>query len=63
MYRNLILAIRVNMNFDNPKGHLISKGLFKVFICTKNERKYFCISALAYIHKEVKSKSTARESK
>ena len=28
------------------KGQLISKGLFKVFICTKNERKYFCISAL-----------------
>ena len=29
------------------KGDLISKGLFKVFICTKKEQKYFCISALA----------------
>ena len=29
------------------KGQLILKGHFKVFICTKNERKYFCISALA----------------
>jgi hypothetical protein len=28
------------------KGQLISKGLFAVFICTKNERKYFSISAL-----------------
>ena len=26
------------------KGQLISKGLFKVFICTKNEQKYFCNS-------------------
>ena len=31
----------------NTKGQLISKGLVKVFICTKNERKYLCISALA----------------
>jgi hypothetical protein len=30
------------------KGQLIWKGLYKVFICTKNEQKYFCISALAY---------------
>ena len=28
------------------KGQLISKGLIAVFICTKKERKYFCISAL-----------------
>ena len=28
------------------KGQLISKGLFAVFICTKNEQKYFSISAL-----------------
>ena len=30
------------------KGQLISKGLFAVFTCTKNERKHFCISALKY---------------
>ena len=29
------------------KGQLISKTNFKVFIWTKNQRKYFCISALA----------------
>ena len=29
------------------KGQLISKANFEVFIWTKNERKYFCISALA----------------
>jgi hypothetical protein len=28
------------------KGQLISKGLFAVFVCTKNKRKYFCISDL-----------------
>ena len=32
----------------HPKGQLIWKGLFKGFICTKNEQNYFCISALAY---------------
>ena len=44
------------------KGQLISKGLFKVFICTKNEQKYFCISALAY-KKRSNQKSSIRESK
>ena len=44
------------------KGQLISKGLFKVFICTKNEQKYFCISALAY-KKRSNQKSSVRESK
>ena len=29
------------------KGQLISKAHFEVFIWTKNQRKYFCISALA----------------
>ena len=29
------------------KGQLISKGNFSVFNQTKNERKHFCISALA----------------
>ena len=29
------------------KGQLRSERLFKVFICTKTERKHFCISALA----------------
>jgi hypothetical protein len=29
------------------KGQLISKRLFKVFICKKNQQRYFCISALA----------------
>ena len=33
--------------FKGTKGQLISKGLFIVFICTKNEQKYFCVSALA----------------
>ena len=37
-----------SINFKNIiNGQLISKGLFKVFNCAKNERKYFCISALA----------------
>ena len=31
---------------EHFKGQLISKGIFAVFICTKNERKYFSISAL-----------------
>ena len=31
---------------QSTKGQFLSKGLFKGFICTKNERKYFCISAL-----------------
>ena len=44
------------------KGQLISRGLFKVFICTKNERKYFCISVLAY-KKKSNRKSGVRESK
>ena len=44
------------------KGQLISKGLFKGFICTKNEQKYFCISALAY-KKRSNQKSSLRESK
>ena len=30
--------------FQFLKGQLISKELYKVLICTKNERKYFCIS-------------------
>ena len=29
------------------KGQLISKANFEIFIWTKNERKYFCISAIA----------------
>ena len=29
------------------KGQIISEWLLDVFIGTKNERKYFCISALA----------------
>jgi hypothetical protein len=29
------------------KGQLILKANFEVFIGTKNQRKYFCISALA----------------
>ena len=29
------------------KGQLISKELFKVFICNKKRTKFFCISALA----------------
>ena len=32
---------------STTKGQLISKGLLKTFICIKNGRKYFCISALA----------------
>ena len=34
--------------FHCCKGQLISKANFEVFIWTKNERKYFSISALAY---------------
>ena len=30
-----------------PKGQVISKADTKVFISTKNQRKYFCTSALA----------------
>ena len=40
------------------KGQLISKGLFKVFICIKNEQKYFCISALAYKKRSNKKSSS-----
>ena len=40
------------------KGQLISK----VLICTKNERKYFGISALAY-KKRSNQKSSIRKSK
>ena len=32
---------------DATKGQLISKANFKVFIWTKTQRKYFCISAQA----------------
>ena len=35
----------IDHNKYHPKGQLISKGLFAFFICTKNERKYFSISA------------------
>ena len=28
------------------KGQLVSKGLFAVFVCTRNERNFFCIPAL-----------------
>ena len=38
------------------KGHLIQKGLFKIFICTKNGQKCFCTSALAYIRGQIKKK-------
>ena len=44
------------------KGQLISKGLFKISFAPKNERKYFCISALAY-KKRSNQKSSVRESK
>ena len=44
------------------KGQLISKGLFKVFICTKKEQKYFYIYALAK-KKRSNQKSSVRESK
>ena len=39
---------RVNLNKKEEltKGQLISKANFEVFIWTKNERKYFSISAL-----------------
>ena len=39
----------IDHNKYHPKGQLISKGLFAVFICTKNERKYFSISALKIV--------------
>ena len=42
-------------------GQLILKGLFRVFICTKIEQKYFCISALIYIKRSIQ-KSSVRES-
>ena len=49
-------------DLGTAKGQLISKGLFKVYICTKNERKYFCIPALAY-KKRSNEQSSVRESK
>ena len=45
----LFLNYEVEKNFlenEGAKGQLISKGLFKVFICTKKQTKTF--SALAY---------------
>ena len=36
------------------KGQLISKANFEVFIWTKNQRKYFCISAQASKRKTLK---------
>ena len=48
-YHTMIqLTFKVDLSLlswiSSSNGQLISKGLFKVFICTK---KYFCISALA----------------
>ena len=35
--------------FCPTKGQLISKNFLPVFICTKSEQKWYCISALRYI--------------
>ena len=41
-----VLYVKVKKTQICTKGPEIL-GTFKVFICTKNEREYFCISALA----------------
>ena len=61
MLRTFKAKKKITTNIPH-KGQLISKGLFKGFICTKNKRKYFCISALAY-KKSSNQKSSVRESK
>ena len=54
------------LNIDRfcPKGQLILKANFKAFIWTKNQRKYFCVSALASKNPkkviEIKDKSAKR---
>ena len=42
LYSDCYMGCRVSVNCQ-----LISKGLFKISICTKNKRFFFCISALA----------------
>ena len=46
--RNFVLVYRCRgVSSSCFKRQLISKGLFKIFICTKKRTKIFCISALA----------------
>ena len=59
---SLVWSKKLILNMAISKGQLFSKGLFKVLICTKNERKYFCIYALAS-KKKSNQKSSVRESK
>ena len=42
-HQNLKHLLTSFLDVHITKGQLISEGLFKVFICTKNEQKYFCI--------------------
>ena len=46
MFGNICTILENGCSFD-CKGQLISKEDLKVFIWTKNQGKYFCISALA----------------